>query len=174
MHNEVIRLKKDNVILIGMSGAGKSTLGVLLAKAIGKAFTDTDIAIQQKEGRLLQEIIDADGIEYFMQVEEDVVSNLKFENSVIATGGSVVYSDKIMTSLKETAVSVYLYVPYNELAARVKNISTRGIVMRHGSTYEDVYNERLPLYKKYADITVDCSKMSIEQCVEQIVKQLKK
>ena len=173
MHNEVIRLKKDNVILIGMSGAGKSTLGVLLAKAIGKDFTDTDIAIQQKEGRLLQDIIDTDGIEYFMQVEEDVVSNLKFENSVIATGGSFVYSYKIIKSLKETAVSVYLYVPYEELAARVKNISTRGIVMRNGSTYEDVYNERLPLYEMYADITVDCSAMTIEQCVEQIVKQLK-
>lgn len=165
-------MRKDNVILIGMSGAGKSTLGVLLAKAIGKAFTDTDIMIQQKEGRLLQQIIDDEGIDYFMQVEENVVSNLTFNNSVIATGGSVVYSDKIMRSLKETAVSVYLYVPYEELAARVKNISTRGIVMRSGSTYEDVYNERLPLYEKYADIIVDCSKMDIEQCVEQIVKQL--
>lgn len=163
---------KENVILIGMSGAGKSTLGVLLAKAIGKDFTDTDIAIQQKEGRLLQDIIDSEGIEYFMQVEEDVVSSLAFKNSVIATGGSVVYSDKIMQSLKKDAVSVYLYVPYEELAARVKNISTRGIVMRKGSTYEDVYNERLPLYEKYADITVNCSEMDIEQCVYEIVKQL--
>ena len=172
MYIEVSEVKKDNIILIGMSGAGKSTLGVLLAKAIGKDFTDTDIAIQQKEGRLLQEIIDAEGNEYFMKVEEEVVSNLTFKNSVIATGGSVVYSDKIMKSLKENAVSVYLYVPYSELAARVKNISTRGIVMRHGSTYEDVYNERLPLYEKYSDIIVDCSAMGIEECVEQIVKQL--
>jgi len=164
---------KENVILIGMSGAGKSTLGVLLAKAIGKDFTDTDIAIQQKEGRLLQDIIDSEGIEYFMQVEEDVVSSLTFKNSVIATGGSVVYSEKIMQSLKKDAVAVYLYVPYDELAARVKNISTRGIVMRKGSTYEDVYNERLPLYEKYADITVNCSEMDIEQCVYEIVKQLK-
>ncbi len=163
---------KENVILIGMSGAGKSTLGVLLAKAIGKDFTDTDIVIQQKEGRLLQDIIDSEGIEYFMQVEEDVVSSLAFKNSVIATGGSVVYSDKIMQSLKKDAVSVYLYVPYEELAARVKNISTRGIVMRKGSTYKDVYNERLPLYEKYADITVNCSEMDIEQCVYEIVKQL--
>ena len=165
-------MKKDNVILIGMSGAGKSTLGVLLAKAVGKDFTDTDIAIQQKEGRLLQDIIDTDGIDYFMQVEEDIVSALSFKNSVIATGGSVVYSEKIMASLMKDAVSVYLYVPYEELAARVKNISKRGIVMRSGSTYEDVYNERLPLYEKYADITVDCSVMDIEQCVEKIVMQL--
>ena len=165
---------KDNIILIGMSGAGKSTLGVLLAKALGKDFADTDLYIQQKEKRLLQEIIDAEGIEYFMQVEEDVVSNLAFENTVIATGGSVVYSEKIMDVLKANAVAVYLYVSYGKLAARVGNISTRGIVMRKGSTYEDVYNERLPLYEKYADITVDCSSMDIESCVEQIVKQLNK
>lgn len=165
---------KDNIILIGMSGAGKSTLGVLLAKALGKDFADTDLYIQQKEKRLLQEIIDAEGIEYFMQVEEDVVSNLAFENTVIATGGSVVYSEKIMDALKANAVAVYLYVSYGKLAARVGNISTRGIVMRKGSTYEDVYNERLPLYEKYADITVDCSSRDIESCVEQIVKQLNK
>ena len=165
-------MKYDNIILIGMSGAGKSTLGVLLAKAIGKDFADTDIAIQQKEGRLLQEIIDTDGIDYFMQVEEDIVSGLSFKNSVVATGGSVVYSEKIMESLRNNAVFVYLYVPYDELAARVKNISTRGIVMRSGSTYEDVYNERLPLYEKYADITVNCSEMDIERCVEAIVNQL--
>ncbi len=165
---------KDNVILIGMSGAGKSTLGVLLAKSLGKDFADTDLYIQQKEKRLLQEIIDAEGIEYFMQVEEDVVSNLTFDNTVIATGGSVVYSEKIMDALKANAVAVYLYVSYDTLAARVKNVSTRGIVMRQGSTYEDVYNERLPLYEKYADITVDCSSMDIESCVEQIAKQLNK
>jgi len=165
-------MKKDNIILIGMSGAGKSTLGVLLAKALGKDFADTDLYIQQKEKRLLQEIIDAEGTEYFMQVEEDVVSNLLFKNTVIATGGSVVYSEKIMNSLKENAVAVYLYVAYDVLAARVKNVSTRGIVMRHGSTYEDVYNERLPLYEKYADIIIDCSAMNIEECVEQIVNKL--
>ena len=165
---------KNNVVLIGMSGAGKSTLGVLLAKAIGKDFYDTDIAIQQKEGRLLQDIIDTDGVDYFMHMEESVVSALSFQNSVVATGGSVVYSEKTMAALKEDAVAVYLYVPYEELAARVKNISTRGIVMRSGSTYEDVYNERLPLYEKYADITVDCSAMDIEQCVSKIVEYLKK
>ena len=167
-------MNKDNIILIGMSGAGKSTLGVLLAKALGKDFADTDLYIQQKEKRLLQEIIDADGIEYFMQVEEDVVSNLHFKNAVIATGGSVVYSDKIMTELKKNAVSVYLYVPYAELASRVKNISTRGIVMRKGNTYEDVYNERLPLYEKYADIIVDCSAVDIDGCVDQIINALDK
>ena len=165
-------MKKDNVILIGMSGAGKSTLGVLLAKAIGKDFTDTDIFIQQREGRLLQDIIDRDGVDYFMKAEEDIVSSLSFENCVVATGGSVVYSEKIMESLRKNAVFVYLYVPYEELVARVNNISTRGIVMRNGSTFKDVYNERLSLYEKYADITVDCSAMDVERCVEAIVKQL--
>lgn len=169
-----VHMINDNIILIGMSGAGKSTLGVLLAKAIGKSFVDTDIIIQQKEERLLQEIIDCFGIERFMEIEEETVSSENFENSVVATGGSVVYSEKIMNSLKEKGKIVYLYVPYEELAARVKNISTRGIVMRSGSTYEDVYNERLPLYEKYADITVDCSSMDIERCVEKIVSQLNK
>jgi shikimate kinase len=162
----------DNIVLIGMSGAGKSTLGVLLAKARGMDFTDTDILLQQQEHRLLQEIIDEDGSENFLKIEETVVSGLIVHNCVIATGGSVVYSEKAMTALKREGMVVYLYVPYEELIKRLTNITTRGIVMRAGSSLKDVYKDRLPLYKKYSDCTIDCSRMDIEQCVQTIIAQL--
>ena len=100
----------ENIILIGMSGAGKSTLGVLLAKALGKSFVDTDLLIQQKAGKLLQTIIDEDGLLYFMQLEEQVVSEVDLRDCVIATGGSVVYSEKAMQSLKRNGTVVYLAV----------------------------------------------------------------
>ena len=103
--------KNQNIILIGMAGAGKSTLGVLLAKALGMDFIDSDIIIQQRENRLLQEIIDADGINTFLRTEEEIVSALDYQNTIIATGGSVVYSDKAMKSLKENAVTIYLSLP---------------------------------------------------------------
>jgi shikimate kinase len=163
-------LKNGNIILTGMAGAGKSTIGVLLAKRLGMDFVDTDILIQQKDGRLLQEILDADGVDRFLEIEETVVSGLCMSHCVIATGGSVVYSDKTMTALGKEGKIFYLYVPYNELIKRLTNISTRGIVIRNGSTIRDVYDERLPLYKKYSDLTVDCSGSDIETCVNKIIQ----
>lgn len=162
-----------NIVLTGMSGAGKSTLGVLLAKALGMDFIDTDIMIQQKDGRLLQQILDADGIDAFLRIEEDVVSGLQADNSVIATGGSVVYSEKAMAALRRNGTVVYLFVPYDELAKRITNITTRGIVMKKGHTLKDVYDERLPLYRKYSDMTVDCSATDIESAVEKIIAQVR-
>ncbi len=166
-------LKNENIILIGMSGAGKSTLGVLLAKALGMDFVDTDILIQQRAGRLLQEIIDQDGVEPFLKLEEAVVSSLDMQGSVIATGGSVVYSEKAMEAIKKSGRAVYLDVPFNELEARLGSITTRGIVMKKGENLRDVYNERLPLYQKYADLTIDCAGSDIEQCVSEIIKKLR-
>lgn len=159
-----------NVILIGMSGAGKSTLGVLLAKALGMDFVDTDIALQQRQGRKLQEIIDADGVDAFLRIEEDVVSSLRLTGSVVATGGSVVYSEKAMAALKNGGLAVYLHVDYPELVRRLGNITTRGIVIKSGCTLEDVYTERLPLYRRYADLTVECTGKGIEECVEEICR----
>src|SRR5574344_307651 len=159
-----------NIVLIGMSGAGKSTIGVLLAKALGKDFIDTDILIQQKEKRLLQSIIDSDGTGKFLQTEESVVCSLDARNSVIATGGSAVYSEKAMTHLKKNGFIIYLYVPYEELSKRLTSITTRGIVMKEGSTLKDVYDERLPLYRRYADRTIDCSGMSVEESVTAAVR----
>ena len=164
--------KKTNIVLIGMSGAGKSTLGVLLAKALAKSFVDTDILIQQKVGKRLQDIIDTEGVESFMKMEEEVVSALDTENTVIATGGSVVYSDRAMSALLRDGVCVYLHVDFEEIAARLSNITTRGIVFKNAHTLREVYEERLPLYKKYADITVTCTEHSVEESVECIIKGL--
>ena len=165
--------RKSNVVLIGMSGAGKSTLGVLLAKSLGKSFLDTDLLIQQKEGMLLQQILDLRGSEFFLALEEEVIASLEAENCVIATGGSVVYSQKAMHALQKNATVVYLDVDYEEIAKRLSNITTRGIVFKGSSTLRSVYEERLPLYQKYADLTLQCPHANIEASVEQIVKALR-
>ena len=165
-------MKKENIILTGMSGAGKSTLGVLLAKALGMDFVDTDILIQQREKRLLQEIIDADGIETFLKIEETIVSGLSAQRSVVATGGSVVYSEKAMAALKQSGRIIFLNVPFDELQKRLGNITTRGIVIRKGESLRGVYDERLPLYRKYAELTVDCSGPDIEACVAELTAKL--
>ncbi len=154
-----------NIILIGMPGAGKSTLGVLLAKVLGMDFVDTDIVIQQHEGRLLQDIIDIYGIEKFIEIEERIISDLRLKNCVVATGGSVIFSAKAVQALKQEGKIFYLHVPYEEIKNRLKNVKTRGIVIKTGSSLEDVYKERVPLYIKYADKTVDCSNKDIEDCV---------
>ena len=166
-------MKQNNVILIGMSGAGKSTLGVLLAKALGKHFTDTDILIQQHTGKLLQEILDTEGVARFMEIEEEVVSSLDLKNTVIATGGSVVYSEKAMQALKKNGFAVYLAVDYEELCKRLSNITTRGIVFKGSNDLRAVYEERLPLYEKYADITVHSASLDIEASVARIIEALK-
>lgn len=164
--------KHDNVILIGMSGAGKSTLGVLLAKAMGKNFFDTDILIQQSEGKLLQQILDEDGMAYFLEAEERIVSSLDIHGTVIATGGSVVYSERAMAHLRSLGTVVYLAVDYSELAARLSNIKTRGIVFKGSADLHSVYLERLPLYEKYAHFRVACDGQGIEGCVEQLLNCL--
>ena len=150
-----------NIILIGMAGAGKSTLGVLLAKAQGMDFLDSDILIQKN-----------DGMDAFLKIEEDVLCGIDVENTVIATGGSAVYSKIAMEHLKERGIVVYLDVPFPELQKRLTNIKTRGIAIRPGYTLQDVFNERLALYKKYAHITVDCVNMTVEQNVEKIIAAL--
>ncbi|MDQ0887864.1 shikimate kinase [Paenibacillus sp. V4I9] len=161
-----------NIVLIGMSGAGKSTLGVLLAKALGMDFVDTDIVIQQHHGRLLQDIIDNDGVEKFMEIEERSVSELQLKNCIISTGGSVIYSEKAINNLKQDGLIIYLHVPYEEIQRRLINVTTRGIVIKKGNSLKDVYEERVPLYKKYSDTTLDCSNMDIEQCISEIIEKI--
>lgn len=156
-----------------MSGAGKSTLGVLLAKSLGMDFIDTDIVIQQREKKLLQEIIDSFGTAHFLNIEEDTVCSVSVENTVIATGGSVVYSERAMNALKENGTVIYLSVGFDALQKRLSDITTRGIVYKHGGTLREIYNERLLLYEKYADITLDCTDRPIEYCVEKLVEALR-
>lgn len=153
-----------------MPGAGKSTVGVVLAKAAGLEFVDTDLLIQKQTGRKLQEIINNDGISAFLNTEGEVISALDCRNSVISTGGSAVFSENAMSNLKRDGIIVYLDVPLDEIKRRIDNITTRGIAMKPGENLQTVYNERFPLYKKYADITVPC--LGTEQTVEKILNNL--
>lgn len=160
----------DNIILVGMPGAGKSTLGVLLAKAMGKLFVDTDIIIQQKTKRLLQDIIDNDGTDAFLNLEEEILLSVNEENTVIATGGSAVYSEKAMEHFRKSGKIVYLHVDFAEIEKRVTNITTRGIVLKNGKSLADAFDERKPLYDRHADIVVDCTGNTVEESVCQIKK----
>ena len=154
-----------NIVLIGMPGCGKSTIGVLLAKALMLDFVDTDLLIQKKYSKTLSEIINDEGLEAFKAKESEVLSELSFENSLIATGGSAVYSQSGMENLKSDATVVYLKLTPSEIKKRIKNIKTRGIVMGKDVTIDALYSERAPLYEKYADYVLDCEGLDIEGCV---------
>ncbi len=162
----------NNIVLIGMPGAGKSTIGVLLAKSLLCDFADTDLVIQKKYGCSLCDIIKKEGTEKFIEIEDEVLSDCNFENTVIATGGSAVYGENAMKNLKENSVTIYLSVSVTELQKRLQNIHTRGVAMKEGTTIADLYSERKPLYEKYADFTVDCDGLTAEECVEKIVDAL--
>lgn len=160
-----------NIILIGMPASGKSTAGVLLAKAIGYGFIDTDLLIQNRERALLCDIIREKGSEEFLRIEEEVNAELWAEHCVISTGGSVIYGEKAMEHLKELGVVVYLKLGEPALEKRLKNIFRRGVVMRTpGETVAQLYAERVPLYEKYADITVDCENHTVEETVQAIAE----
>lgn len=161
-----------NIVLIGMPGAGKSTIGVLLAKSMLTDFADTDLIIQKKYSCALCEIIKKHGINEFLQIENDVIRRSEFHNCVIATGGSAVYGEEAMKSLKENGIAVYLKVEPQELEKRINNIHTRGIAMKDGTTIAELYAERAPLYEKYADVTVNCTNLTPEQCVDEIMKNI--
>jgi len=161
-----------NIVLTGMPGAGKSTAGVILAKTQGMTFIDTDIAIQEREGRLLQEIIDTEGPDRFLEIEQDTVLSLRCHDTVIATGGSVVLSSRAMKHLKRDGVVVYLKVSLEEIEQRLSNITTRGIVLHAGQDLPALYSGRAPLYEKYADITIDCSGRDAETVVTTIVNKV--
>lgn len=162
-----------NIILIGMPGAGKSTAGVILAKTLGMNFVDTDIVMQEGAGRLLQEIIDEDGPDAFKIREEKTVLSLQSRNTVIATGGSVVFSGKAMEHLKSDGVVVYLKISFEEMTRRLRNITTRGIVLIPGQSLRDMYDQRVPLYETYADITIGCSGEDFETVVKNIMDNLR-
>ncbi|MCC8024813.1 MAG: shikimate kinase [Clostridium sp.] len=146
---------KPNITMIGMPSSGKSTIGVLLAKRLGFSFVDVDIVIQEKEGRLLKEIIAQEGMEGFLKVEERINAQLDVKLSVIAPGGSVIYGEKAMEHLKEISEVVYLKMSYEEMENRIGNVVDRGVALKPGFTLRDLYNERIPYYEKYADIVID-------------------
>ncbi|WP_292348618.1 MULTISPECIES: shikimate kinase [unclassified Methanoregula] len=159
-----------NIVLIGMPGAGKSTTGVILAKALRRNFIDTDIMIQERSGRLLQEIIDTDGPDALKRIEEETILSLHTRNSVIATGGSVVFSSRSMLHLSRDGIIIYLHVSFEEMEKRLRNIMTRGIILSPGETLHEMYDERIPLYERYADFTIDCSDEDFEAVVGKIMR----
>ena len=146
----------DNIILTGMPGSGKSTLGVLLAKAMGYQFLDVDLLIQEREGALLQEILDGRGVDAFLDAEEAAVRSLDCRRTVIAPGGSAVCRERAARHLSQLGLIVYLNVSLEELTRRIRNLSSRGIAMQPGQTLADVMAYRDPLYRKYAGLVVDC------------------
>lgn len=159
-----------NIILIGMPGVGKSTVGVILAKQLGYQFVDSDLIIQKQEKRLLREIIEREGVDGFIEVENRVNASLCVESSVISTGGSVVYGREAMKHLKETGTVIYLKLSYEALEKRLGNLKGRGVVLRDGQTLKDLYEERVPLYERYADLTVDEENLDIEGTLQKILE----
>lgn len=153
-----------------MPGVGKSTIGVILAKVLGYQFVDADLVIQQTTGKLLHEIIAETGTEGFIEIENKVNSQIEAEHAIIATGGSVVYGAEAMEHLKKIGLVIYLKLPYEELCKRLSDIRGRGVVLKDGQTLLDIYEERVPLYEKYADITVDEYQLNIEETIEKIME----
>lgn len=162
----------ENIILTGMPGAGKSTVGVVLAKNLGYGFIDSDLVIQEKEGRILHDIISELGDEGFRELENEINASIEAERCVIATGGSAVYGREAMEHFKKIGKLVYLNHSFEEIGKRLGDLAKRGVTIKKGQTLRDLYNERIPLYEKYADVTIDCDKKEIRDIVEEIRARL--
>lgn len=162
----------SNIILIGMPGSGKSTVGVILAKLTARDFVDTDVIIQTSRQRKLQDIVDTEGHLALRAVEAAVILDLRVHNHVIATGGSAVYSGPAMAHLKNDGVAVFLEVGCAELLSRLGDFSRRGIAKRPDQRFQDIYEERMRLYRQYADITIDCSGRTQEGVCLEIIKRV--
>lgn len=162
--------KANNIILIGMPGAGKSTLGIVLAKILNKSFIDADLLIQNQCDKTLQKIIDAMGPEGFIEIENEVLSEIQAENTVIATGGSAVYSDAAMKHLASIGTVVYLEISYESLITRLNDLQERGVVLKGGisMSLRELYDEREPLYQQYADIVVNVDDLNITAAARKV------
>ena len=161
-----------NIILIGMPGCGKSTVGVVLAKVTGMKFCDADLVIQQRTKKKLQDIINEEGLDAFLRNEEEALLSLCEDNTVIATGGSAIYSARAMAHLKKNGKAVYLHVSERCMEKRLKNFSRRGVAIADGMTLADLYNERTPLYEAFADVTVSAERMDVSAIVRRITRAL--
>lgn len=161
-----------NIVLIGMPGCGKSTVGIILAKALQMNFVDTDLIIQQFTGERLQDTINSKGLDYFLRIENKILKELNLKNTVIATGGSAVYSKDAMENLKENGVIIFINTPLYKLKKRVKNMKVRGIACDKNMSYDDLYKERIPLYEKYCDITILNPDDILENAVFEIINKL--
>jgi shikimate kinase len=160
----------SNIILIGMPGSGKSTVGVILAKLTSRGFIDTDLLIQQRQGRTLQDIVDRDGYLVLRRIEEEILLSLDCRDHVIATGGSAVYSEAAMEQLRSGGITVLLRVDLETLKSRVHDYDTRGLAKRPDQSVDDLFAERSALYRRYADVIVDCTALTHEEVCEKIIQ----
>lgn len=162
----------ENIIFIGMPAVGKSTVGVVVAKRLGYQFIDTDLLIQEEEGNLLREIIEKKGIDGFLEIEDRVNAKVEVHNTVISPGGSVVYCENAMKHYKEIGTVVYLMASYETINKRLKSAKNRGVVLRAGQTLEDLYDERVPLFERYADLTVCEDGLKLEDTIDKVIEAL--
>lgn len=162
-----------NIILIGMPAVGKSTVGVVVAKRLGYNFIDTDIVIQEEEGKLLKQIIAEKGSDGFLEIEDRINAGIVAENAVISPGGSVVYCENAMRHYKEIGKIVYLQVSFDTINKRLKNAKNRGVVLRDGQTLKDLYEERVLLFEKYADIVVCEENLELEETIDLVMEKVK-
>jgi shikimate kinase len=165
-------MKKNNIILIGMPASGKSTVGVILAKILGYNFVDADIVIQEKENRKLSEIIEQEGVDGFIDIENRINAGIEVEKTVISTGGSAVYGKEAMDHYKNIGKIVYLKVDMDILTKRLKNAKQRGVVMKDGQSLVSLYNERSVLYEKYADVTIEEGNKTVEEVIADLLAAL--
>lgn len=163
---------KNNIVLIGMPGCGKSTIGVVLAKVLGYRFLDADLLIQEQEGRRLSQIIEEEGIQGFDRIENQVNASIRAERTIIATGGSVVYGREAMEHLGTIGTILYIKLPYEEIQKRLGDLNERGITIKDGQTLLDLYRERVPLYEKYAHLTVETDGLELRDSVKRIKEKL--
>jgi shikimate kinase len=165
--------RMNNLVLIGMPGVGKSTVGVILAKMLGYQFIDSDIVIQEKEKRLLHEILTSEGVDGFIEIENQVNASIEANHSVIATGGSVVYGNEAMNHLKAIGQVIYLKVSYDQINRRLHDMKGRGVALREGQTLKDLYEERIALYEKYADIIIDEEGLTVEETITKMIEAIR-
>ena len=162
----------ENIIFIGMPAVGKSTVGVVVAKRLGCQFIDTDLLIQEEEEKLLREIIAEKGIDGFLEVEDRVNAKVNVRNTVISPGGSVVYCENAMKHYKEIGTVIYLKASFDTINKRLKSAKNRGVVLREGQTLKDLYEERTPLFERYADVTVPEDGLSLEETIDKVLEAL--
>lgn len=160
----------SNIILIGMPASGKSTVGVVVAKRLGYEFVDTDLLIQKQEKRLLKEIIEQEGNDGFLAIENQVNRDLEVDHAVISPGGSVVYCEEAMEHFKKIGKVVYLKAPFEEINRRISNAKNRGVVLKEGQTLKDLYEERIQLFEKYADVTVEEDGAGLEETIDRVLE----
>ena len=164
--------KNKNIVLIGMPASGKSTIVVLLAKKIGFDFVDIDIVIQTSEKKPLTEIIADKGMNGFLKTEEQYLVQADYFRFVIAPGGSAVYSEKGMQHLSKQSIIIYLKLSLNHLEERLLSLDARGVVRAPGQNIKELFNERKPLYEKFADITIKCDSLTPDKIVSKLIKEL--